>query len=217
MSGWILSDSREDKIDDFVQEMELTNFWSIDRREAISDELIKNLDFKKKFHCGKYFDTEAELNSHVVKCEFRPAKCGNEGCKVVYSKMHEDEHDGVCAYKVLECEQKCGEMILRREMDRHCITVCRMKMVNCPFYQVGCGSAFPGCFVMKHCNEFLKQHLVLLMKVKNEMGLGENEIKERADKLEKSEFRSELSEAYDVRRLTQAIKKVEEKLKKMTA
>ncbi|MQL76592.1 hypothetical protein Taro_008987 [Colocasia esculenta] len=27
---------------------------------------------------------------------------------------------------------------IRREMDRHCITVCTMKLVNYPFYQVGC-------------------------------------------------------------------------------
>ncbi|XP_023918933.2 uncharacterized protein LOC112030481 [Quercus suber] len=46
VSGWLLSEKREDKIDDFVQEMEINGFWLLDGREVIAETLLKNVDFK---------------------------------------------------------------------------------------------------------------------------------------------------------------------------
>ncbi|KAJ6845461.1 TNF receptor-associated factor family protein [Iris pallida] len=143
VSTWLLSDSREDKIDDFVQDLELTNFWKLDRRESVADAVLKNLDYKNKHHCNDSFCNKRDLDDHVRLCPFRPVECTSDGCKVRFCKMRQEKHDAACLYKVLDCEQGCGARVVRREMDRHCVTVCGRRMANCPFYQVGCQSALP--------------------------------------------------------------------------
>ncbi|KAG0486050.1 hypothetical protein HPP92_008145 [Vanilla planifolia] len=187
VSGWILSDSREDKIDDFVQEMEMNHFWMIDRREAVSEVLVRNLDYKNEFHCSMKFEGEQQLAEHKSVCSFRPVKCSNLGCRVKFCAVHEDQHDSVCAYKVLPCDQKCPEMVLRREMDRHCVTVCTMKLMNCPFYQVGCHSAIPRCTLKEHCRKNLLAHLMCVLPVvhRNDEA-SEDEWKEHARSLVKA-------------------------------
>ncbi|KAH0468338.1 hypothetical protein IEQ34_003371 [Dendrobium chrysotoxum] len=214
VSGWILSDTRDDRIDDFVHEMDTNRFWSIDRREVISEVLLRNLDYKSKSHCSMRFDEERELEVHRRECEFRPVACGNEGCKVKFCAVREEEHDGVCAYKVLSCDQKCGEMVLRREMDRHCVTVCKMKLMNCPFYQVGCESGIPRCRVEEHCRDELQRHLICVLPVihRDEVGL-EDAWKERATALAEAQSDNELAEALNVRALVTAIKNLEAKIR----
>ncbi|RRT54137.1 hypothetical protein B296_00024349 [Ensete ventricosum] len=158
VSGWLSGESREDKIDDFAQEMETNVFWSIDRREAIAEILIMN---------------------------------------------------------VIPCEQKCSERIVRHDMDRHCITICPMKLVNCPFYQVGCHSAFPQCNLEKHCSECLRSHLMYVLQVLHKQEASVEELRRRVQLLEKTHTLSELSEALDVRSLTLVIKEQEAKMKKL--
>lgn len=165
VSGWLLSEKREDKIDDFVQEMELSGFWLMERRVAVSQILLRNIDLKSKFHCKMSFGTTEELSRHTSLCSFRSMDCKNEGCRATFCAMHMEDHDSVCPYKILPCEQKCSERISRREMDRHCVTVCPMKLVNCPFYHVGCQSSIPHCTTEQHCSEFLQSHLLYILRL----------------------------------------------------
>ncbi|CAD5182588.1 unnamed protein product [Musa acuminata subsp. malaccensis] len=215
VSAWILSDSREDKIDDFVQEMETNAFWPMDRREVIAETLLRNVDFKNAYHCSMKFESEQQLAEHRDSCGFRIAECTNDGCRVKFSAAHREKHDAECPFKILPCEQKCPESIMRREMDRHCITVCPMKLMNCPFYQIGCQSAFPQCTLEKHCEEFLHSHLLYVLQVIHKQEVSEEEMEQRAQLLEKSECQKELSEALDVRSLTMAVKEQEAKMKKL--
>lgn len=164
VSGWLLSDKREDKIDDFVQEMEMNGFWLLDRREKVAETLLKNVDFKNLFHCSMSFTNAEDLANHVNNCIFKPVFCDNEGCNARFSAGHLKEHESDCPFKIIPCEQKCTDSIMRREMDRHCITVCPMKLVNCPFYAVGCRSAIAQCMVGKHCSDDLHSHLLHMLK-----------------------------------------------------
>ncbi|XP_077220717.1 TRAF-like superfamily protein [Tasmannia lanceolata] len=211
VSGWLLSEKREDKIDDFVQEMEINGFWSMDRREGIAKTLLKNVDFKSMFHCEMKFETVEALTEHKSQCKFRSLICTSEGCGASFCALHLEKHDGLCPFKILPCEQKCSESIVRREMDRHCITVCPMKLVNCPFYQVGCHSAFPHCSIKQHCLKFLRSHLLYVLHVIHKDL--EADLNQHLLLLEKSPSYSQLSEALDVRSLTHAIKEQEAKLK----
>ncbi|EEE60524.1 hypothetical protein OsJ_13860 [Oryza sativa Japonica Group] len=77
VSGWLMSDSREDKIDDFVQEMEMTRFWPLERREVIAEVLLKNVDLKTKYHCPEKYENEERLADHKAQCSFRPVTCPN--------------------------------------------------------------------------------------------------------------------------------------------
>lgn len=155
VSSWLSSEGREDKIDNFAQELETQNFWPQGRREAVSELLLKNVDAGSALHCTETLDAAEQLAEHRSRCKFRPVSCSNDGCNATVSALHAENHDSVCPFKVIPCEQNCEQRLTGREMDRHCVTVCPMKLVNCPFYQVGCESAFPQCTLPKHCAEFI--------------------------------------------------------------
>jgi hypothetical protein len=182
VSGWLLSDNREDKIDDFVQEMEMTRFWPLERREAIAEVLLKNVDLKTKFHCPEKYENDEQLAHHQEQCTFRPVTCPNDGCRATVSVRCMRDHDAACPFKVLQCEQNCEKRLLRRDMDRHCVTVCPMRPMKCPF---GCDSSFPERNLQEHCSEFLQPHLLKVLKAIRKKGLSADELKEHALLLEK--------------------------------
>lgn len=184
VSGWVLSERREDRIDDFVQELELNGFWLLPRREAIAQTLLKNVDFKNLYHCNKKFKTPEDLTEHVPQCDFRTLNCGNEGCNVVFTAANKENHDSVCDFKILQCEQHCGDEIMRRDMDRHCITVCPMKIINCPFYAVGCQANVPRCKVEEHNTESIHHHAFCILQSIHKEAPKED-LEERLEKLEK--------------------------------
>lgn len=212
VSGWLLSEKREDNIDDFVQEMEINGFWLIDRREVIAATLLKNIDFKSAFHCEIKFDTVQEFTEHKSQCNFRIMDCTSEGCNARFCAVHTEKHDSMCSYKVLPCEQECSEMLMRHEMDRHCITVCSMKLVNCPFYQVGCSSTIPACTVKEHCSESLCSHVLSVLRLIHRAA-SEDDLEQRLRLLDKLPTFNKLSEALGVRTLIFAIKAEEANLK----
>lgn len=184
VSGWMSSEKREDRIDDFLQEMEISGFWSIDRREVIAHILLKNVDFKNEFHCNMKFNSEKELNEHMLHCGFISMICPNEGCNAKFSAGHLEKHDSVCPFKIIPCEQKCPDTLMRRDMDRHCITVCQMKVANCPFYAVGCQSTIPQCMIQQHRHDDLRSHLLyILQKLHRDKPL--KVLKNRVEELEK--------------------------------
>lgn len=184
VSGWVLSDRREDRIDDFVQEMEINGFWLIGRREAVAQTLLKNVDFKDAFHCNKKFNTDEELLQHLPQCNFRTIDCPNEGCDAQFTSGNMETHDSICPFKILPCEQKCSDILMRREMDRHCITVCPMKLVNCPFSSVGCQSTVPRCTLEQHNVENLQSHVLFILQGIHKEAATED-LKHRVDQLEK--------------------------------
>ncbi|KAJ0088980.1 hypothetical protein Patl1_32882 [Pistacia atlantica] len=207
VSGWLLSDKREDKIDDFVQEMEISGFWPTERREAIAQTLLKNVDFKNMFHCDMKFSTMEELTEHVPNCGFKSMLCENEGCNAIFSASQLEHHDSVCPFKIIPCEQKCSDSLMRRAMDRHCITVCPMKLVNCPFYAVGCKTPIPQCMIEHHRQENLNSHfLYILQIIHKEVSVGD--LEKRIEQLKQASL-DRFMKAPDIRSLTFAIKNVE--------
>ncbi|XP_043708426.1 uncharacterized protein LOC122657702 [Telopea speciosissima] len=208
ISGWLLSEKREDKIDDFAQEMEVNAFWSIDRREAIAKNLLKNLDLKNTFCCEMRFDTAEELAEHSHQCIFRSIDCSNEGCSARFCAVDMEKHDSLCHFKVLPCEQKCSENILRLEMDRHCITVCPMKLTNCPFHLVGCQSTIPRCTIEEHSAETLHSHLLYVLQVIHK----EASVEDLNHWAELLEMTLSPGQAQDARSLTFAVRELEAKM-----
>ncbi|XP_021750107.1 uncharacterized protein LOC110715801 [Chenopodium quinoa] len=210
VSGWLLSDMREDKIDDFVQEMELNSFWLLDRRETIAQTLLKNVDFKNEFHCNLKFKSEEELKQHRPRCGFRTVLCRNEGCCATFSAAQMELHDSVCPFKMLPCEQKCPEILMRREMDRHCITVCPMKLVNCPFYSIGCQATVPSCNVKEHFLDDIRSHLLYALQYLHK-GVSAEDLAHRADQIEQ-ESSGRLAGMQSVRSFTNAVQNLDSKL-----
>ncbi|CAH8359911.1 unnamed protein product [Eruca vesicaria subsp. sativa] len=210
VSGWLLSERREDNIDDFAQEMEVSGFWLNDHIEGIAQTLLKNVDFKGLSHCEMKFRTQGELEEHVLDCGYRTMNCENEGCNAVFCANQRESHDSVCPFKMIPCEQNCGERsIMRREMDRHCITVCTMKLVNCPFRGVGCLADVHQCEIQQHHVENVGSHLMCVLKsIYKEASL--DDLKPRAEQIQQLSAR--LSEARNVRALTNLVKEIDAKL-----
>lgn len=184
VSGWLLSEKREDKIDDFIQEMEISRFWLVDKRQVIARVVLKNVDYKNEYHCGMKFDSAEELAEHVQSCGFRSTTCENMGCNAIFSLRNLEKHDSACAFKVIPCEQKCSDNVMRREMDRHCITVCPMRLVSCPFYAVGCQSTLPHSMLEQHRSNDLHSHLLCVLRSIHKEASDED-LKQRVDQLEK--------------------------------
>lgn len=211
VSAWMLSERREERIDDFIQEMEMNGFWLMARRVAVAQTLIRNIDFKNIYHCNMKFKSEEELSKHITLCSFRELHCENEGCNARFSAAQLEPHDSICPFKMLQCEQKCPEILMRREMDRHCITVCPMKLANCPFYPVGCVSTIPQCKTDQHRLENLLSHLTHILKLIHKEASFEA-LKKRAEQLLEASSPGQLAAARDARSLTVAIKRIDAKL-----
>lgn len=187
VSGWMLSERREDNIDDFAQEMEISGFWLTDHREGIAQTLLKNVDFKSSAHCEMKFQTEGELAEHAMNCGYRTMNCENEGCTAVFCANQMENHDSVCPFKIIPCEQNCSESIMRRDMDRHCITVCPMKLVNCPFHSVGCLSDVHQCEVQQHHLDNVSSHLMYILRsIYKEASL--DDLKPRAEQIQQVKY-----------------------------
>lgn len=210
VSGWILSEMRDDKIDDFVQEMELNSFWLLDRREAIARTLLKNIDFKNEYHCNMKFKSCDELEQHHLKCGFRTVTCENEGCSATFSAAHMEEHDFNCPFKILPCEQKCPEILIRQEMDKHCITTCPMKLVNCPFFSIGCQATVPSCNIKEHCSDDVSSHVLYALLYLHK-GVSAEDMGPRAQQIHE-ESSGRLAGMQGVRSFTGAVKDLDSKL-----
>ncbi|GMI84805.1 hypothetical protein like AT3G11950 [Hibiscus trionum] len=210
VSALLLSERREDSIDDFAQQMEINGFWPVDKREAIVQTLLKNVDVKNEYHCNMKFETEEELSLHMPTCGFRVMTCENEGCDARFSANKLEKHDSVCPFKIIPCEQKCAAFLIRREMDRHCITVCPMKLVNCPFFSVGCKAGVPSCKIEEHQAEELHYHILYILQGMYKEA-SEEVLKERVDQLEEKAA-GRLANAKTVRSLTSKVKDVDAKL-----
>ncbi|KAL8223541.1 hypothetical protein R6Q57_019016 [Mikania cordata] len=211
VSEWVLSDRREDRIDDFVQEMEINGFWLLARREYVASMLLKNVDYKNSFHCNMVCKSEEELVKHRSECMFRPMDCTNEGCTTRYCAAQKEHHEAVCPFMVLACEQKCPDFVMRREMDRHCVTICPMKLVNCAFYTVGCTFSIPRCNVQQHNVDALSAHLLYIIRTAHKEASNED-LKHRMEQIQSQSNIERLARARDARALTYLIKDVEAKL-----
>ncbi|CAM0945316.1 unnamed protein product [Alopecurus aequalis] len=215
VSGFFSSESRLNKIKEFVQKLEMENLWAEDERKAATETILKNIDVKGSFHCPGRFDMPDKLAEHTRQCKFRILNCTNDGCEASFSAIHIEKHDSACPFKLVLCEQLCEQHVMRYKMDKHCATVCRMKLINCPFYEVGCETAFAQCSLDRHCSGFLQTHLMYVVQVITRQGASVNDMDQRLQLLEKVQSLNELSGALDVRTLTLVTKEQESKINKL--
>ncbi|CAJ1880665.1 unnamed protein product [Sphenostylis stenocarpa] len=211
VSGWLLSETREDKIDDFVQDMEMNGFWTHERRETVAETLLKNVDYENSYHCNMSFNSAEDLANHIDSCNFRSMICENEGCNSKFCASHLEKHDSSCPFKIIPCEQKCSANIMRRDMDRHCITVCPMKLVKCPFYAIGCRSAVAQCMIEIHRSDDINSHLWHFLKGIYKEASGDD-LNRRVEQIVQASPNNRLAGARDVRSLNYVVKDIEAKL-----
>uniref|UniRef100_A0ACD5ZKM7 Uncharacterized protein n=1 Tax=Avena sativa TaxID=4498 RepID=A0ACD5ZKM7_AVESA len=215
VSGFFSTDGRINKIKEFTQKLETEKFWAEDERKATTETILKIVDVECNFHCSERFDMPDKLLEHTDQCKFRIVNCTNDGCAASFSAIHIEKHDSVCPFKLIPCEQLCEQDVMRSKMDKHCSTVCPMKLINCPFYEVGCETAFAQCSLERHCSGFLQTHLMYVAHVIIRQRVSVNDMDQRLQLLEKVQSLNELSGALDVRTLTVITKEQEAKINKL--
>eukprot|EP00270_Netrium_digitus_P007150 TRINITY_DN2078_c0_g1_i1.p1 TRINITY_DN2078_c0_g1~~TRINITY_DN2078_c0_g1_i1.p1 ORF type:complete len:364 (-),score=92.18 TRINITY_DN2078_c0_g1_i1:169-1260(-) len=157
----------DEKVQKLLKEVEGEELWPLSEQESIARMLIRDMDKQGKFHCTVKFVSNGELkqqrDSHEPVCDFRKYSCANLGCEMSVSALHAEEHDKICPYKLLPCVQECEMSIPRREMARHCNTVCSFRVVPCPFSMAGCPLSLLQKDVPSHCQGAMESHLYLLL------------------------------------------------------
>jgi hypothetical protein len=74
--------------------------------------------FHKKvncIYCNEEF-TNTEIDSHIQKCEYSPAKCLY--CKLDMPFINLNTHENICGSKTIQCEV-CNKFILQRKLASH--------------------------------------------------------------------------------------------------
>lgn len=212
VSGIVIDAHKDDKINDFVHELDQTGVWLAGRREVVAKALLKRIDRRKTCHCEMKFDSEKELAEHQINCAFRPVSCSNKGCDAVYSATHAEAHDASCDYKLFPCYLECESSVQRKEMANHCATVCPMKKMKCPYHSVGCLHFMAQGLLESHCTEYMGEHLLeTLQYVQNhEVTLGGHA--QRILLVEKAVQLAQRSEAVNVGNMNVTLKEQENKV-----
>ena len=79
-----------------------------------------------------------DMESHKRECDYRPYSCkycGHHGTfKDIIGIQGGSSHYDNCDQYPLECRNKCSEKkIKKRDMDEHCLTICPLEPLKCPF------------------------------------------------------------------------------------
>jgi len=94
-------------------------------------------------------------------CALQPVACPNS-CGAVVSRYSLAAHDVVCQWKRVECAREgCGEVVARRDMDKHLASSCPLRPVKCPFASVGCMHTCEYRTVNNHLETCTQAHLLL--------------------------------------------------------
>eukprot|EP00249_Psilotum_nudum_P007089 c20300_g1_i3 orf=685-1842(-) len=209
----INTEKKEDRIEDFVQELDTAGAWMVGCREDLAKALFKCLDHSNLLICAMKFESNEDLVEHKSKCALRPVTCANEGCGEVFSAIHDKVHDSTCPSKLIACEQNCKALVKRSEMDKHCITDCPMKLVNCPFYHMGCAATLPQGVLEQHCTEFTGSHLLCLQHFLQKQEALVAGVTQRVLVLEKTLSIAQRSEAINVGTLSLTVQEQDAKIK----
>ncbi|KAH9305884.1 hypothetical protein KI387_010288, partial [Taxus chinensis] len=158
--------------------MDKMGFWVKGQRDGLGKELLKVIEFNNTYHCGMKFESREALELHKSICMLRLVHCTNEGCREVFCAVYSKDHDTSCPLKLVPYKQNCSAPVNKSEMDKHCVTECPMKLVNCPFYQVSCISAIPqasiwGALCIPQASSWLYIFYVLQSLQKQEASIGD--------------------------------------------
>lgn len=120
-------------------------------RDAIAGLIVRKLDPGFELHCDKV--------ACGIECRFARLECPNEGCVEVMSRKYLEIHDAQCPHKIVQCD--CGEKFKAREEPAHRTDACKLRLVTCPFKNIGCIKEVKACELPLHVTEDMTSHLLL--------------------------------------------------------
>ena len=128
------------------------------------DQHLKNCEFRNVYCLNDdCFDSivKAELESHLKTCPRREHECPI--CKE--SGPYEDmvsEHPDVCLEATIACPNKCGDEVLRRQLEAH-LSSCPREVVPCGFAKAGCDVRVLRQNLQRHMTSAIDRHQLLAM------------------------------------------------------
>ena len=72
-----------------------------------------------------------EILSLKIKCDNQ-----EEGCEWTGELRQQDEHKQTCGYVVVPCDNKCEEMVMRKDKNHHEENLCYRRIVSCSYCDV---------------------------------------------------------------------------------
>ncbi|KNC84087.1 hypothetical protein SARC_03680 [Sphaeroforma arctica JP610] len=159
-------DSNESEIAAYqakIDRLPHTDHNSVYSEEASNALAIQLLDICGSYleHCRVEWDDSDDMDKHISECSFRPFSCESPECGVMVSVKNYPDHDSVCPWKRLSCEQGCGLVLQRQEMKKHMTTVCPRKPISCPYKRLGCDAALVLETLEDHLSTATDTHLWL--------------------------------------------------------
>lgn len=133
-------------------------YWEGPYMEIV--EHIKNACRKHLVNCSNKECSEKiareDKDMHEEVCRFRMEKC--EFCSKLIAFQTIKFHGSICPERHVLCEQGCGELIRRREVESHLLE-CSMTPVPCTYAFLGCDKKFPKAELAKHAEGDMGSHM----------------------------------------------------------
>ena len=128
---------------------------------------------KCQLGCGALM-SRADEQSHVNEtCVLRTVAC--EHCSLQCVAREFNEHSGICAKAMVECDLGCGETMRREHVGEHLKSECDEGEVTCPFERYGCSIGEVTRKELKpHLTEAREQHTDLRMKTLEDQVLSQS-------------------------------------------
>ncbi len=102
-----------------------------------------------KQHC------QEECSNRIVNCSL----CNEEG----KHSLIVGDHTKWCPDVILECPNKCGEKVKRKDIEQHREQQCPLEVVECAFKEAGCEVSLPRKDLPDHEMTAMQNHLRLTM------------------------------------------------------
>jgi len=162
MSGVALLGTAADAVIRMENSLVNTNAWAENERDRLAIRLVQLYDSDNQAHCTVECADEEALFEHKMTCKFLPLSCQNEGCPESFSAHLFEKHDARCPFKCVPCTLNCNEIVMRSAMKAHQVGSCTMRLVKCPYYDLGCVD--PVCLGALHDHVFKNtdSHLKML-------------------------------------------------------
>jgi hypothetical protein len=139
-----------------------SNAWAESERNRLAVKLVELYDSDFQAHCSKECANEDELFEHKMECRFLPVSCENEGCPESFALHLRDKHDSHCSFKLVPCTLNCNQIVMRREMCAHQVGTCSMKLMKCPYFDLGCVDPICKGVLHQHVTTNADSHLKML-------------------------------------------------------
>jgi exonuclease VII small subunit len=123
---------------------------------ALATLIVKKMDGHFQLHCNHHHCGDT--------CHFHWEQCPNEGCPAVLSRLYLSSHDEQeCQYKIISCEENCGESFPRHARAKHLAELCPLREANCPFGRIGCSTIVKAKDIPDHVDADTGSHLLLAL------------------------------------------------------